>query len=94
MIRDLDRARGIAEVPFVITSSIRCAYHNASLTNSTPTSSHLAGLAVDIACDSSYERYRILHGLQQAGFTRLGIGSKFIHADMDPNKPRELIWIY
>ncbi len=94
MIKDLDHARGIAEVPFKITSSIRCAEHNASLTNSTPTSSHLSGVAVDIACGNSYNRFRIMYGLWNAGFTRLGLGKNFIHADKDPDKPKELIWVY
>lgn len=91
--RDLDRARGYAGVPFVLTSSIRCKKHNLKEGGS-ETSSHLPGYAADIECLSSYARYRILHGLKKAGFTRIGIGPGFIHADKDPDKPKELIWLY
>ena len=94
-IRDLDLARGYAHVPFHLTSSIRCAKHNLRPeTGGTKTSSHLKGLAVDIACPSSYYRYRIIYGLRRAGFDRIGIGNNFIHVDKDMDKPRELMWTY
>jgi len=93
VVRHLDIARGYAEVPFVLTSSIRCNGHNL-IEGGTKTSSHIKGLAVDIECLSSYARYRILYGLKKAGFTRIGIGKNFIHADQDPDKPKELMWVY
>lgn len=91
----LNMARGYAEVPFVLTSTIRCMKHNLSEeVGGSETSSHLKGLAIDIKCDSSYERYRMIQGLKKAGFTRIGIGKDFIHADKDPDKPKELMWVY
>jgi len=94
VIRDLDRARGYAETPFYITSSIRCKAYNAKLNGASDTSSHLEGVAVDIACKSSYRRFKMVVALLKAGFSRIGIGRDFIHADQDPNKPKELIWRY
>lgn len=94
-IRDIDLARGHAEVPFLLSSSIRCMEHNLDPSvGGSATSSHCKGLAVDIYCILSYNRFRILHGLKKAGFTRIGIGPYFIHADNDPDKPKELIWVY
>ena len=94
-IKDADRARGYAEVPFIYTSTIRCMEYNLNPTvGGSKTSSHVKGLAGDIKCESSYARYRILYGLKKAGFTRIGIGKNFIHFDSDSDKPKELIWIY
>jgi len=91
----LDRARSYAEVPFIINSSIRCMKYNLSgRIKSTKTSSHPKGYAVDLKCTSSYHRYRIIYGLKKAGITRIGIRKDFIHADNDPDKPKELIWVY
>lgn len=91
----LDRARGYAGVPFVLTSTIRCMKYNCSgAVGSDETSSHPKGEAADIACDSSYERYRIIRGLVKAGFARIGIGPNFVHVDSDSDKPKELIWRY
>jgi len=88
----LDRARGIAEVPFRLTSAFRCKEHN--LTVSTPTSSHPKGHAVDIECVSSYNRFKIICALVKAGITRIGVRHDFLHCDDDSDKPRELFWVY
>lgn len=92
-VNGLDAARVIAGVPFVINSSIRCMKHNLSEdVGGSKTSSHPKGLAADIEIRSSYERFRILHGLKKAGFTRFGVYNTFIHVDDDPGKPKELMW--
>ena len=93
VVINFDRARGYAGVPFVMTSTIRCQRHNI-IAGGKKTSSHLVGFAGDIECLSSYARYRILYGLKKAGFNRIGIGTNFIHADQDPDKPKELMWVY
>jgi len=91
-VNDLDRARGYAGVQFRYNSTIRCKEHNDFVGGGSKTSSHLKGLAADIEVRSSYERFRILHGLKKSGFTRFGIYKNFIHVDGDPDKPKELIW--
>ena len=93
LLSKLDLAREYAGVPFKINSPIRCESHNKEAGGS-KTSSHLEGLAVDIACTSSYFRYKILKGLMEAGFNRFGVNSKFLHADCDTDKSKELIWTY
>jgi len=89
----LDNAREMAGVPFRINSGFRCEKHNKEV-GGKPTSSHLFGYACDISADTSYKRYKVLKGLILAGFTRIGIGSNFIHADSDSSKPPEALWLY
>ena len=79
--------------PIYITSAYRCQKHNAEL-GSKSSSSHLVGLAVDIVCKTSRERYGLMRHLLQH-FTRLGFGDGFIHADLDHiNKSPNVIWDY
>lgn len=89
----VDFARNVAGVPFAITSGYRCQQHNA-MVGGVASSSHTRGYAADIACPSSHHRFAIINGLIEAGFTRIGIASNFIHVDNDPNKPEEVIWTY
>lgn len=89
----LDNARDIAGIPFHITSGYRCFEHNRAI-KSQDTSSHVKGLAVDIRCASSRERFKILYGLLKSGFSRIGIGETFIHADFDEEKTQKVIWLY
>lgn len=89
----LDRAREYADTPFIVTSAYRCEEHNKNV-GGKPTSSHLKGFAVDISCPTSTARSKILPALIKAGFTRIGIGSNFIHVDDDISKPTNLIWTY
>lgn len=87
-LRMLDEARGIAGVPFVITSGYRTKEHNDSLPNSVPNSSHIKGCAADIATPNGLHRSKILRALYAVGFVRVGINykSNFIHVDNDPDK--------
>ena len=87
-------ARHIANVPFNITSGYRCRHHNGKPeVGGSPTSSHLTGCAADIACSDSATRERILHGLIEAGFRRIGVGQSFIHCDTDSRKA-PAVWLY
>ena len=92
-LKMLDNAREISGVPYKLNSTIRCDKHNLDVGGST-TSSHLIGVAADIKCVTSYDRCRIMTGLIAAGFTRLGVGAKFIHCDADTSKPRSMVWVY
>lgn len=88
----LDEARHIANVPFIINSAYRTKEYELSKGRSS-TSSHCKGCAVDLRCTNSTARLHILTGLIQAGFTRIGIASTFIHVDYDKEKD-SAIWIY
>jgi len=89
----LDHAREIADIPFSITSGWRCRTHNKNV-NGKPGSAHLYGKAVDISAIGSRVRFKVIRGLIQAGFIRIGIGTGFIHADNDATKDSEVIWLY
>ena len=93
LVQLLDDARGMAGVPFVITSGIRSEDRNREV-GGVETSSHLTGHAVDIAAESSRERFLILDALLQCGARRIGIGDTFIHVDTDESKPQEVAWVY
>ena len=91
-LHKLDEARELANVPFKITSGYRTPQHNLDVGGRIG-SSHIKGLAVDIACVNSHQRQKILTALIQVGFKRIGIGKSFIHSDLDPDKPNA-IWLY
>ncbi|EAR14661.1 D-Ala-D-Ala carboxypeptidase family metallohydrolase [Robiginitalea biformata] len=92
-LKMLDKAREVADIPFVITSGYRTPQYNDRV-GGVDGSAHTRGFAADIACRDSVSRYNIIKSLQVAGFTRIGIASTFIHVDNDPDKPQEVIWVY
>ena len=89
----LQKAREIAGISFKINSGFRSIEKNKSVGGKAK-SAHLVGKAVDIHCDSSRERAIILSSLMDAGFSRLGVGRTFIHADSDESKDQNVCWLY
>ena len=78
--------------PLIITSGFRCPEHNRNVGGS-PESSHLKGLAVDIACPDSTSRYILLRTLV-VYFSRICIAKNFIHVDIDYDKTTGVMWTY
>lgn len=97
-LKRLDASRERAGVAFKITSGFRTPEYNEDLLargyKASKTSAHLKGLAADIACETSHHRWIIVNALLAEGFTRIGIGERFIHVDCDPSKNANLIWVY
>ena len=91
-IYKLEHARELAGIPFKITSGYRTKEHNAEV-GGVPNSSHLVGVAADIAVSSGNERYIILNALIKAGFKRIGIAKTFIHCDLSETKSNS-VWTY
>lgn len=89
----LDKAREIAGIPFYITSGFRCFLRNTQVEGK-PRSAHLKGLAADIRCTSSTNRFKIVSALLRVGFKRIGIHNTFVHADIDGSLPHPLIFLY
>ena len=89
----LDRARDMANVPFVVNSGYRCHTQNMKV-GGKPGSSHTRGMGADIQAIDSQIRFRILEAALAVGFTRIGIGSTFIHLDSDETKPQCVSWTY
>jgi hypothetical protein len=88
----LSIARGMAQVPFVITCGLRTVAENAALPESVPDSSHLTGNGVDLACSDSQTRYAMIKGLLGAGFNRIGVYSAHLHADDSPTLSPNVVW--
>ena len=89
----LERVRVNLSRPIVITSGYRCPTYNAKI-GGVPNSAHVYGYAVDIRVKSSQERYSFVSQFLKEGIRRMGIGANFIHIDIDPNKPQDVIWTY
>lgn len=92
LVEMLDKARGLAGIPFVITSGIRTEEHNESV-GGVKDSAHLKGLAVDLLVKDSVAGGKILIALVGAGFKRFGFYEDgHIHVDIDPEKPSPCYW--
>jgi len=89
----IDEAREKYGKPIHVTSGFRTIKHNQSV-GGVETSSHLKGLAIDVACVSSRERFELMNVLLEVGFNRIGVGSTFIHVDIDKDKSQNVIWTY
>ena len=94
----LDLAREKYDKPIKITSGYRTQAYNEDLKargyKASKNSSHLKGLAVDIHCNNSKDRFELVDILLDVCFNRIGIANTFIHADIDEDKPTHLIWTY
>lgn len=89
----LDQAREYAGIPFVLNSAYRSPAHDKSKGRS-GTGAHTLGRAVDIRCNTSANRWKIVSALIAAGFTRIGVANTYIHADDSPNHAQNVIWTY
>lgn len=100
-VAKLDQARHLAGFPFVITSGFRTPEKNQSILGSgaVSDSSHLEGLAVDLAVENDHEVYLILFAAMKQGISRFGIyinadgKPSHIHLDAATDRVSEVIWI-
>jgi len=89
----LEVARKNYGKPIVINSGYRTEAHNEKVGGASK-SSHLKGLAADIACATSSERFELIKILIKLGFNRIGVGGTFIHVDIDKTKSPHVMWTY
>jgi len=89
----IDKAREIYGKPIRVNSGYRTEDHNRKV-GGVDSSSHLKGLAIDVACIRSKDRFEMLTALIEVGFNRIGVASTFIHIDVDKNKSQNVIWTY
>lgn len=98
-VAKLDKARGIAAIPFKITSGLRTLETNKSIIGAVPDSAHLQGLAVDLLVENDHEVYLIISSAISVGMTRFGIYTDsngiptHVHLDMATDRVNEVIWI-
>ena len=93
LINMLDIVRKKYGKSVVINSGYRTPEHNKSA-GGKPDSSHLKGLAVDIACNNSTDRFLLEGILREVGFKRIGVAKTFIHVDIDKDKSQNVLWTY
>lgn len=93
LVTRLQYARRLFGKSIAITSGCRCKKHNAAV-GGEQNSSHLKGLAADIACSASPTRMFLLSALLTCAIPRIGIGANFIHVDIDLSLPQDVCWIY
>jgi len=93
VLQMIDQARELFGKPVRINSGVRTEKRNQEVGGS-KTSSHLKGYAIDVSCDNSADRFRLIEVLMLVGFNRLGIAKTFIHVDNDPDKSKNVIWVY
>lgn len=87
----LDEVRERAGIPLVIASAMRCPVRNKA-EKGVDGSSHLTGLAVDIRCGTSQNRFRIIKAALDVGFTRIEAAPTWVHLDVDESKPQSVIF--
>jgi hypothetical protein len=78
---------------FTITSGYRCERLNNSV-GGKKNSAHVRGLAADIHFTNQAHAKELITALIAAGFKRIGLGSSFIHADIDTSLPHPACWLY
>ena len=89
----LDAVREKARIPLVLSCAYRSKVYDKAKGRS-GNSAHTRGLAVDIVCNASRTRYRIVRAALECGITRIGIGRTFVHIDADPTLDPDVIWDY
>ena len=92
-LRLLDEVREAAGIPLVLNSAFRSADWEKAHKR-TGTSSHTKGLAVDIRCTTSANRYKIVAAALGAGICRIGVARTYVHLDADDTKAQGVIWDY
>lgn len=92
-LNTLDAIRALAGIPLVLNCAYRSKEYDIKKGRS-GNSAHTKGLAVDIKCNSSATRYKIMKAADSLGITRFGIGNSFLHIDADKSLPQNVIWHY
>ena len=94
LVLKLQELRSTIGRSLVITSGYRCQDQNDTIPHSSKRSSHIKGLAVDIACGNSIDRYELV-ALSMKAFKRVGIYSGWIHVDIDESadKLQNVMWV-
>lgn len=93
LIHLLNKIREPLGIPMIVSSGYRCKKRNKKV-GGKKDSAHRRGTAADIKCPNSAIRYLIIKYALEAGFKRIGIGSDFIHLDVDDELPIEVLWTY
>ncbi len=94
LMQKLDTIREQCGFSLRITSGLRTKAQNDALKDAVSDSSHLSGLACDLACTDSIKRLKIVDVARANGINRIGIGNGFVHLDIDSTKLQNCMWTY
>ena len=81
----------------VISSGYRCPYRNAAVGGAVA-SSHMGipgeakSSAADIYVVNNAFRFKLITALLAAGFRRIGVYAKHVHADLDSSRSQDVFW--
>lgn len=89
----LDAVREKAGIPLVLNSAYRSVSHE-KRQGRAGTSAHTYGLAADIRCNSSENRWKIIKAAIECGVRRIGVSDSFIHLDISTKHTQCVIWTY
>jgi uncharacterized protein YcbK (DUF882 family) len=92
-IEILDKIRMENGKPIKINSGYRTLSYNRDV-GGKPDSAHLRGIAADIHCVDSLNRYNLIQLAMIEGIKRIGIGKTFLHLDIDKDLPQTVCWLY
>lgn len=81
LVRMLDDARGLAGIPFKISSGYRTAVQNV-MVGGRPLSAHLTWEAADVVAIRPETRFKVLKALFDVGFERVEVAPRHIHVDV------------
>lgn len=90
----LDRLREMCGFPLNISSGYRSPKHSVEVSKPAgAVGQHTLGIAADIVCSDSVQRYKILSSAFEMGFTGIGMSKSFIHVD-DRVTGVPVVWTY
>ena len=93
LVAKIDNIRSLYRSPISISSGCRCINYNTQI-GGEDNSAHIRGMAVDIICNSSRERFMFLYLAILHDFKRIGTGSNFVHLDLDDTLLQKVMWLY
>ena len=74
------------------SSAYRTQAHNKSVKGAA-NSAHLRGYAIDIPCNDSYLRWKILYFALTFGVVRIEVGRNWVHVDFDLSLPQKVVFL-
>lgn len=77
----------------VVTSGMRTKAKNKAV-GGVVKSAHLTGEAADLAVKNSAERFQLVSAAYRQGIVRIGVGKTFVHVDVSPDLPQNVMWHY
>lgn len=90
-IMKLQKLRTRFQKPIIITSGYRCPSYNKRI-GGAPNSKHCLGIAADVSCTNSKDRFTLLNLAFQIGFSGIGVDRTFLHLDI--RESEKVCWTY